>query len=931
MRFKKNNTQSEILICMFLFFMAIAVYGQVNYHEFTLFDDPDYITKNIHVKSGLTKNNIIRAFRFSQLGDSHYYHPLTMLSHMIDCHFFGLSPGAHHLVNVLFHLLNTALLFFVLKLMTGQRWKSAFVAALFTLHPFNVDTVAWISERKNLLSTFFWLLTILAYTFYVKKKSIYRYVMVFISMLIGLLAKPILVTIPFVLLLMDLWPLGRIKLQKSDSLIRSNYHLIMEKIPLFLLSALWVQISTISNQRIGVLISTETSPMNLRIANALISYAKYLEKMIWPFDLAIFYPYPSKMFPVWQIVGAAVFLISISFLIFRKWKTLPWLTVGWLWYIGTLFPTIGIMQNGLWPAIADRWMYIPLIGIFIIIAWGIPELFRNWGLKQLILTILAVAFLPVLMLQTWNQCSYWAHSVTLFKHALNVTTNNYIAHMNLGCIFAEAGAQAGNVKKRFNKASTTLPRHSEPQYRFGNILSNQNNTAKAFFHINKASRISPMRPEPYYNLGKIMANQDKIPEAIKYYQKSLKLSMGYIKSSFALGNIMANQDKLPEANKYYRKALKYSPDFWEAHDNLGNILEKQGKLDESIAHYKKAIKINPEDEIAHFNLGTVLTKQNKISVAIPHYLKAIRIKPDFAEAHNSLGNGLKNTSKLKEAISHYREALRIKPEFPDAQNNLGAALLKEGKTSDAVKHISKALQLDPDFASAHNNMGLALTAQGGFDKAKQYYDTALKLDPSFTEAYNNLGVLFYHDNKLQKAINHFQTGLKKMPHNTEMKNNLNIILNTLKKIDNAIKNIKNSLKNTPDNYSLNYQLGNMYKKKGEEDKAISQYKKALSLKSDFVPALKALAIIYENRNEYPMAISHLEKIILIQLENNALYYDIACLYAKQNKTEKAIEWLKKAIEKGYTNWESIETDDDLHRIRHNSNYSKLIKKTSHQN
>jgi len=805
--------QYEIFICLLLL-ATVAVYGQVKDYEYINFDDPDYVTENILVQSGLTKNNIIRAFHFSQLGDSLYYHPLTMLSHMIDCHFFGLSPGAHHLVNVLFHLLNTALLFFILKLMTGQRWQSAFVAALFALHPFNVDTVAWISERKNLLSTSFWLLTLLAYTFYVKKKSMYRYAIVFISMLLGLLAKPILVTIPCVLLLMDLWPLGRIRLQSSDSLIRSNYHLLIEKIPLFLLSALWVHISTISNQRLDFMISTETSPMNLRIENALISYVKYLEKMIWPFDLAVFYPYPSKMFPVWQIVGAAVFLISISFLIFRKWKTLPWLTVGWLWYIGTLFPTIGIMQNGLWPAIADRWMYIPLIGVFIIIAWGVPELFRNWVLKQQILTILTVAIIPVLMLQTWNQCGYWAHSVSLFKHALNVTTDNYIAHINLGSILAEK----------------------------------ENSPEKYIKHFNEASRIFPKRSGPYYNLGIIMANQKKISEAIKYFQKSLKLRPDYTAAHFALGNIMAEQGKLPEAIEYYLKALKYFPDFGEVHTNLGNILKRQGKLDESITHYEKAIKIKPKNELAHFNLGNVLTKQYKISEAIPHYLQAIRIKPDFAEAHNSLGNCLENTFKLKEAIGHYREALRIKPEFPDAQNNLGAALLKEGKTSDAVKHISKALQLDPDFASAHNNMGLALAAQGDFDKAKEHYDNALKIDPSFIEAYNNLGILLYHKNKLQKAINHFQTGLQKMPDNTEMRNNLNIMLNALKKIDNAIENIKNSLKNSPDDYRLNYQLGNMYRKKGEEDKAISQYKKALSLKSDFVQALNALETIYENRN-----------------------------------------------------------------------------------
>jgi hypothetical protein len=337
-------------------------------------------------------------------------------------------------------------------MVTGKLWQSAFVSALFALHPYNVDTVAWISERKNLLSSLFWFLTLFSYVFYVKKKNFTRYGIVFIFMLFGLLSKPTLVTLPFVLLLIDLWPMGRIAFQELPSgdknifsgfisFIRSNRNLLVEKIPLVLLSVAWVFISMVSNQRLGFLISTADSPMDLRIANALLSYVKYLFKMLWPFHYAIYYPYPTEMPPIWQPVGAAVFLGFVSFMILRKCKQIPWLTVGWFWYIGTLVPVMGITQNGLWPAMADRWTYIPLIGIYIMIAWGGGSLVQTLRHGKVFLSGSAVVLLGLLLIATGMQLRHWRNSITVFTHALEVTTNNSIAHNNLGSEIGRASCR----------------------------------------------------------------------------------------------------------------------------------------------------------------------------------------------------------------------------------------------------------------------------------------------------------------------------------------------------------------------------------------------------------------------------------------------------------------------------------------------------------
>ena len=624
-------SRREVFVCLFLVVTTIAVYWQVGNHEFINLDDTQYITKNRYVQKGLDSESITWAFSITDIS---YWHPLTWLSLMLDHEFYGTNPRGYHLTNVALHTLNALLLFLILKWMTGSLWRSAFVAALFALHPLNVESVAWAVERKNVLSTFFWMLTLLAYSHYSLRPSLPRYLLLALFFGLGLMTKPMLVTLPCVLFLLDYWPLGRLRFgqlagdmnaQQSASGV-SGYQrtrpciLILEKVPLLVLSGISAYMTSLAAQRIGMVISAESVPIKLRIANGLVSYVSYGAKMIWPQNLAVFYPYPSVV-PIWQGAGAAALLTGISFLIFRGARKAPYLVTGWLWYLGTLIPLIGLKQVGLWPAMADRFTYVPLIGLFMIVAWGIPDLTTGWRYQSSALTWGSGALLVALMLLTWNQLRYWQNSNTLFKHALAVTENNYVAHNNLGTTLNEQG--------RFKEAMV---------------------------HFTKAVTIRPNFSRAHNNLANALARQGKDEEAIGHFYK----------------------------------ALQVEPNFPGFHLNLGNALEKQGKIKEAAFHYSTALHLDPTFAEAYFNLGNLLARQGKIEEAIANFSAALQLKPDFAEAHNSLGVVLAYLGKNEEAIAHFTEALRIKPGFIRAQNNLSMALRQREKTRGIAEDNRKS-------------------------------------------------------------------------------------------------------------------------------------------------------------------------------------------------------------------------------------------------
>jgi tetratricopeptide (TPR) repeat protein len=595
------------LVYLVLIFITLVVFHQLPSHDFINLDDDILVYENPHVHAGLNKEGIAWAFTTFE---AYNYHPLTWLSHMLDFQLFGLRPGLHHLTNLLFHLANTVLLFFVLRRMTGALWRSGFVAALFALHPLHVESVAWVAERKDLLSAFFWLLTMWAYARYAERPGLKRYLPVLLFFGLGLLAKPMVVTLPFVLLLLDFWPLGRMKFHQgsNDSPPREPkipiFRLVWEKIPLFALAAISIVVTFAAQQKGGALKSLEAFPLTTRIANALVSYVSYIGKMIWPQDLAVYYPHPATV-PTWQAAGSGLLLICLSSLFILAARKRPYLAVGWLWYLGTLVPVIGLVQVGS-QAMADRYTYLPLVGLFIAIAWGVPSLFAGWHHRQSILAIAATILLVSFTVCTWLQLRHWQNSITLFQHTVHVTTNNHFAHNNLGVALAHNG--------RLDEAIS---------------------------HYSEALRLKSDASEVHINLANVLAAQGSVDEAIKHYFEALRLEPDYDKAHNNLGNALAGKGKVEEAMNHYSEAIRINPDYAGAHYNLGNALAERGNVDEAINHYNEALRIWPDWAGAHNNLGVALEKRGKLKEAIDHYHEALRINPDYPRAKDNLERALR--------------------------------------------------------------------------------------------------------------------------------------------------------------------------------------------------------------------------------------------------------------------------------------------------
>ncbi len=593
------------LVGLLLCIATLAVYWQVKDCGF-IWDDFDYVVKNHHIQNGLTFKSL--TWSFISIHSSNW-HPLTWMSHILDIHLFGMTPGNHHLTNVFFHIANTLLLFFVLRRMTETLWQSAFVAALFALHPLHVESVAWVAERKDVLSTFFWMLTLWSYAGYVKYHGIGRYVQVVLFFILGLMAKPMLVTLPFVLLLLDYWPLNRFQTEKHG--IRQ---LILEKTPLFALSAASCAMTSYAQHAGGAVSSLSIYSLSDRIANALVSYVAYIIKMIWPFNLSVQYPYPETL-PLWQIAGAGFFLLSLSIPIIMAMRKRPYLAVGWLWYMGTLVPVIGIMQVGS-QAMADRYTYIPLTGLFIMTAWGIPELFSQWRHKERCLAITTSILLIILMATTLLQVRYWTNGITLFEHALKVTKDNAMAHYNLAHIF---------VKK--------------------------NKRDEALTHFREVLRLDPGDYETYFNMGGIFINNGRVDEGMRHLFHALRINPGFHEAHYLLGLTLAKQNKLDEAVIHLSQALRISPNNAKAHYNLGLAYAKQGKMDAAIQCFSDVLRIDPDNAEVHNNLGIALVKKGNMLKAVRHFQEALRIDPRLSNAQNHL----KKTQEFPEQTTDSNE------------------------------------------------------------------------------------------------------------------------------------------------------------------------------------------------------------------------------------------------------------------------------------
>ena len=598
---REHNKLYIFLIYLVLSLTTIIAYEQVRLNDFINYDDDIYVTRNPQVKAGLTGESILWAFTTSHANN---WHPLTWLSHIFDCQVFGFNAVWHHLTSLLFHILNTLLLFWVLRRMTGEIWPSAFVAAAFALHPLHVESVAWVAERKDVLSGFFWMLTMAAYVRYVERPGIGKYMQVVFALCLGLLAKPMLVTLPFVLLLLDYWPLCRLQWgHQSEALQQlqpvrvrhqkfSFWRLAGEKIPLFILAAVLiaitftVQLST-KPATLPDNISTDipvlritSAPVVVRISNALVSYLNYMIKMFYPGRLAVLYPHPSDSLPTWQPIVSLMIFAGISAGVIYTARHRGYPVVGWLWYIGTLVPVIGLVQVGA-QAMADRYTYIPLIGIFIIVAWGASEIGAKLRYRRIGFGVIAGAVLTVMLIYTRMQVRYWRDSLTLFRHALAVTENNFIMH---------------------NKYGTELLK-----------IDRLDEAGKQF---SAALQINPLYPEAHKNKGRVLLEQGKYDEAIAVFSDLLRARADWADVHYCLGVAYARKGQLDDALKQFEVTVQLTSNWPEAYHDLASVYLLLGKFDLAIQNYKEALQLNPDYPSAINNLRIALEAQSEINKSL---------------------------------------------------------------------------------------------------------------------------------------------------------------------------------------------------------------------------------------------------------------------------------------------------------------------------
>ena len=595
-------------VCIFLAIIVWLVFGQTLRHEFLNYDDDAYVYQNPYVIAGLTRRGILWAFTFADIG---HWHPVTWFSHMLDCRLWGLRAGGHHLTNVLLHAAASILLFLAWKQMTGALWRSACVAALFAIHPQRVESVAWIAERKDVLSGVFFMATILAYVRYVHKgSSIVRYALIVILFALGLMSKGMLVTLPFVLLLLDYWPLQRLKPEVFKSIWQAEpraavLRLVAEKIPLFMLSAASCIATNLSPEKIAPAFQMS---LPLRIENALVSYVIYVKQMFYPAGLALPYFNPPGGFPLWQGVVALALLIGISLGALVFWKTHPYLIVGWFWYLGMMAPVIGLVQISYY-ARADRYTYLPHIGLYLLATWSAAELLREWRHGREILTAAALVLITALTMSARAQASYWHDSERLWRHVLTTAPDNYVAHTNLGL----ALDQNGQVEA-------------------------------AIAEYEAALRIQPAHAATHNNLGNALLHLGRTQDAMAHYQKALDIEPRFSQAHNNIGIALGQNGQLVEAITHFKKALEITPTYADAHSNLGSALLISGRLDEALPEFLKALEIRPNSSEDHKQLADLLLKQGRAADAIAHYRKALEIKPDDAEARRGLADALTEES-----------------------------------------------------------------------------------------------------------------------------------------------------------------------------------------------------------------------------------------------------------------------------------------------
>jgi tetratricopeptide (TPR) repeat protein len=757
---------------LLLFLLVTGVFLPALNYDFICYDDPNFVFANPHVHDGLTWPDIKWAFLSA---DIDYWRPLSWLSHMVDVQVFGLDPWGHHLTNVLLHAFNSLLVFAVLRKMTGAVWRSLLVAALFGLHPLHVESVVWIAERKDVLCSLFWLLTLWAYGHWVWARSARRpnaaifYGLTLVCFAFGLMTKPMAVTIPCVLLLLDFWPLdrfGRDSRRPPAAVARS---LLIEKAPFFALAGVVGVATVIAQKQVGALKPASGYPWPDRISNALAAYNQYLGRCFFPSKLAVFYPYvfgqsPGKTLLAGAVLGCITIAVCVCF------KRRPYLPMGWFWFLATLLPVIGLIQVGE-QSTADRYTYMPLVGIFIMVAWTAGEVAVRRPRWSAMLAATAGAIVVCCAALTAQQLTFWQDSTTLFRRALAVTKDNSEAHTNLGFALAQSPAHLSEAIAEYREGLRIDPNVAETHnYLAFALTRTPGHRTEAIAEFRTALRLDPKLSDAHNNLAiSLETMPELLPEAVGEFKAALQRNPGSAEIHRNLGiALMQLPGRLDEAISELRMALRLTPGWAAAHLALGRALAQKAALPEAVAEFRTALGIAPYNAEAHFTLARALAQMpDKLTEAIAEYEAAIRLRADYAQAHFGLGGLLAALpGQMPRAIAEYEAAVRADPDLVEAHFNLGFALAEiPGRLPEAIAEYQAAVRAKPDFAEAHNNLADALRRTPGRSaEAIAEYEAAIRADPDYFDAHFNLGLLLSDiPERRADAIAHFAAALRVRP------------------------------------------------------------------------------------------------------------------------------------------------------------------------
>ncbi len=696
-----------------ILFSRSTGYGFVNY------DDPRFLLNNPHVQAGFTRESIAWAFS----GGTDYWHPLTWFSHMLDWRLYGLSGGGHHLTSVLWHAVNAVLAFFVMRRLTGAFWTSAFSAALFAWHPLRVESVTWITERKDVMSGCFFLLTLWAYAAYAERRRTgsgawSRYALTLALFAAGLMCKPVLVTLPVLLLVLDFWPLRRIGAVTWRALL-------LEKLPFFALSAA-TAVATVRLQADNGAFVLQL-PLDARLGNAVVSVSRYLGKFFWPFDLAVCYPHPGY-WPAWTLTGSALLVFGITFVAWRKRNTCPWFLTGWLWFLVMLLPASGVVQAG-FQAMADRYTYLPVLGLQL----GLLGALGDWPAGQAARWIrggLAGLLLAACAARTWDQQANWRDSVTLFTHAIAVTERNDVAHGFLGYTLAgdrndDAALAHCQLALEINpRNQIALLAHAELQARHGQ-------PAEAIATYRKILELNPADAQSEHLLGQLLLRRDEVTEALVHLKAAAQRQPEYIQSNLEQARFEVRHGRYGEALVLYGLAVELDPRDASAHFGRGLALAQLGRKTEALASYEAALRLQPDSPETNTEIGLILFEQRQTDEAATHFRAALARQPDLVAALVGLGRATEQLGISAEATASFEHAIATAPDDPIVRRVWAETLARRGQFAAAVPHYERAVALQPDDASAHAGLGFVLYLTGRRDEAVAEWTEALRLNPDF--------------------------------------------------------------------------------------------------------------------------------------------------------------------------------------------------------